>query len=63
MAMPRSRGASPSTRRPPIRTSPLVAVSSPATMRSSVVLPQPEAPSSTRNSWSRMVRSIVCSAV
>ena len=32
-------------------------------MRRSVVLPQPEAPSSTRNSWSAMVRSIACSAV
>ena len=32
-------------------------------MRSSVVLPQPEAPSSTMNSWSAMVRSIECSAV
>ena len=31
-------------RRPPIQTSPVVAVSSPAMMRSSVVLPQPEAP-------------------
>jgi hypothetical protein len=32
-------------------------------MRRSVVLPQPEAPSSTMNSRSAMVRSTSCSAV
>ncbi len=62
MAMPRSRGGRWSTRRSPIQTSPVVGVSSPAMIRSSVVLPQPEAPSSTMNSWSRIVRSIECSA-
>ena len=36
---------------------PDVTDSSPATMRSAVVLPQPDGPSSTRNSPSSMVRS------
>jgi hypothetical protein len=54
MAMPRSRGGNWSTRLPPIHTSPWVGLSRPAMMRNSVVLPQPEAPSSTMNSWSAM---------
>src|SRR5687768_7623586 len=61
--MPRSRGGSWSTRRPPIQTSPWVGVSSPAIIRRSVVLPHPDAPSRTMNSWSAIVRSIEWSAV
>ena len=49
--------AGPVTGCPATRTSPLVACSSPATMLSSVVLPQPLRPSSTTNSFSRIVRS------
>ena len=55
MAMPRARGGRWSTRRSPIQTSPALGVSSPAMMRRSVVLPQPEAPSSTMNSRSATV--------
>src|SRR5688572_11510777 len=63
MAMPRSRGGRWSTRRPPIHTSPWLGVSRPATILRSVVLPQPDAPSSTRNSWSAIVRSTEWRAV
>ncbi len=38
------------TARSPIRTTPSEISSSPATMRSAVVLPQPEGPTSTMNS-------------
>jgi len=55
MAMPRARGGtSPSMRTPPIRISPDVGRSSPAIMRSRVVFPQPEGPSKTKNSPSRI---------
>src|SRR6266480_2075810 len=56
MAMSRSIGASSLTILSPIRISPDVMVSSPATMRNVVVLPQPDGPTSTRNSLSRMLR-------
>ena len=43
MAIRRDRGGRPLTTSPPMRTSPSVGCSSPAIIRSSVVLPQPEA--------------------
>ena len=49
-AMSRLVGGSWSTRRSSMWISPLVTLSRPASMRSSVDLPQPEGPSSTRNS-------------
>src|ERR1019366_9145298 len=54
MAMSRSFGSSWLTTRSPMRISPLVIASSPATMRSSVDLPQPEGPTMTTNSPSAM---------
>src|SRR2546422_10564010 len=58
MAIPRARGGtSPSTRWSPMWISPEVARSSPAIMRSRVVFPEPEEPSRTRNSPSRIDRS------
>src|SRR3989442_1112948 len=58
MAIPRARGGtSPSTRWSPMCISPDVGRSSPAIIRSSVVLPEPEEPSRTRNSPSRIERS------
>src|SRR3989449_8216342 len=58
MAIPRALGGtSPSTRSPPMWISPDVGRSSPAIIRSSVVLPEPEEPSRTRNSPSRIERS------
>ena len=48
MAMSRSAGSTWLTTRPPIEISPPVIVSSPATMRSSVDLPQPDGPTSTQ---------------
>src|SRR5258708_4913008 len=47
--MSRSAGSIWLTTRPPMSISPPVMVSSPATMRSSVDLPQPEGPTSTQN--------------
>src|SRR5919106_47019 len=44
MATWRARGGRPLTTFPPISTSPSVASSSPAIVRSSVVLPQPDGP-------------------
>src|SRR5690349_18801839 len=58
MAMRRSAGASSLTRRPPMASSPAETVSSPAMMRSSVVLPQPEGPTKTQNSPSFTSRSM-----
>src|SRR3989475_8365864 len=56
--MPRALGGtSPSTRSPPMSISPDVGRSSPAIIRSSVVFPEPEDPSRTRNSPSRIERS------
>src|SRR5205823_3462284 len=57
MAMPRARGGtSPSTRWSPMWISPDEGRSRPAIIRSRVVLPEPEEPSSTRNSPSRIDR-------
>ncbi len=50
MAMSRSIGGSSFTTVSPIRISPEVIDSSPATIRSVVVLPQPEGPTRTMNS-------------
>src|SRR6195256_6484126 len=50
MAMSRSAGSISLTIRPPMSILPDVVVSRPATMRSSVDLPQPEGPTSTQNS-------------
>src|SRR6266496_1514619 len=58
MAILRALGGSPVTTRPPMSTSPAVGRSRPATVRSSVVLPQPDGPSSTRYSPSVVARSI-----
>jgi hypothetical protein len=57
MAMLRSIGGRSFTTSSPMRISPEVISSRPATMRSVVVLPQPEGPTSTRNSLSRISRS------
>src|SRR5215212_11374174 len=48
--MSRSRGATRLTTRSPIRISPSVTDSSPASIRRAVVLPEPDGPTSTRNS-------------
>ena len=48
--MSRSRGDTSLTRTPPMRISPEVICSSPASIRSAVVLPQPDGPTSTTNS-------------
>src|SRR3954467_11301138 len=58
MAMSRSLGGMSLTTRPPISTVPALGRSSPATMLSSVDLPQPEGPTSTVNSPLSMSRSI-----
>ena len=58
MAMFRSFGSSLFTTRPPIAMSPPPMLSSPATMRSRVDLPQPDGPSMTRNSPSAMAQSM-----
>ena len=47
MATPRAAGGRFVTSRPPISTVPSDAVSSPATIRRQVVLPQPDGPSRT----------------
>ena len=54
--MSRSIGGSSLTTFSSIEICPPVMLSSPATMRSVVVLPQPDGPTSTTNSWSRMSR-------
>ena len=51
------------TSSPPIRISPEVGSSSPAIMRSVVVLPQPEGPSSMKNSPSSTLKEEDCTAV
>src|SRR5213078_1848924 len=58
MAMSRSFGGMSLTIRPPISTVPALGRSSPATILSSVDLPQPEGPTSTVNSPLSMSRSI-----
>jgi hypothetical protein len=57
MAMSRSLGVSALTTRPPMAISPSLISSSPAIMRSSVDLPQPEGPTSTVNCPSSMEMS------
>src|ERR671924_376377 len=57
MAILRARGGSSLTTRPPMSTSPSVGCSSPAMVRSSVVLPHPEGPRRTRYSPSSVARS------
>ena len=54
MAMSRARGSRSFTTRPAIAIVPEVIASRPATMRSSVDLPQPEGPTMTMNSPSAM---------
>ena len=49
--------------RPPISTRPAVCVASPAMMRSSVVLPQPDGPSSATSSPSATVSETLSSAM
>ena len=58
MAIPRAVGGSPPTERPSISMSPVVNSSRPANKRSRVLLPQPDGPTSTRNSPEPMERSI-----
>src|SRR5450756_3093819 len=58
MAMSRSRGAMSLTTLSPMETVPEVMLSSPASMRSAVDLPQPEGPTSTTNSPSATTRSM-----
>src|SRR5215217_323571 len=60
MAMSRSWGSSSLTTRPSIAISPEVMSSSPAIMRSRVLLPQPEGPTKTMNSRSAIARSTPC---
>src|SRR3954447_5616603 len=62
MAMLRSAGPMPLTRRPAIRMSPAVAVSRPAIMRKVVVLPQPDGPSRQRTSPAPTSRSTASTA-
>ena len=57
MATSRSLGGTSFTTRPAMATVPEVISSSPAIMRSSVLLPQPEGPTSTMSSCSRISRS------
>ena len=59
--MSRSLGGTWLTTRPPIAISPPLMFSSPAIMRSSVDLPQPEGPTSTVNEPSAMSMSTPCS--
>src|SRR5262245_16035133 len=54
--MSRSGGARSLTTSPPINTSPAVASSSPAATRRTVVFPDPDGPTTTRNSPSGMTR-------
>ena len=53
----------PSTRRPSTRISPALRASSPATMSSSVLLPQPEGPTSETKEPGAMARSMGSSAL
>ena len=58
MAMLRSLGSTSFTRLPAMRISPSVVVSSPAIMRSTVDLPQPDGPTITTNSPSSIFTSV-----
>src|SRR5712691_11671829 len=60
MAMSRSFGATPLTTRSPIAIRPQEISSSPAIIRNSVDLPQPEGPTSTQNSPSSTPMSTPC---
>jgi len=60
MAMSRSFGATPLTTRSPIAIRPPEISSSPAIIRKSVDLPQPEGPTSTQNSPSSTPTSTPC---
>src|SRR5689334_21686605 len=60
--MPRSRGGRPLASSPPSSTAPLLGSSSPATIRSTVDLPQPDGPSSTMNSPSLTSRFTLSTA-
>src|SRR5947199_9157614 len=60
MAMSRSFGATPLTTRSPIAIRPPEISSSPAIIRKSVDLPQPEGPTSTQNSPSSTPMSTPC---
>ena len=62
-AVGRSRGAIPAIERPPIRTSPALGSTNPETAFRIVVLPQPEGPSSEKNSPAATSRSVGCTAV
>src|SRR5689334_2762878 len=57
MAMSRSFAITSFIRTPPMRSSPSLISSRPATMRNAVDLPQPDGPTSTRNAPSATVRS------
>src|SRR5205809_1576886 len=63
MAMLRFLGATSVTSRPSMRMLPEVTLSNPATMRSAVVLPQPEGPSRTMNSPGSTVSDSSCTTV
>ena len=56
--MSRARGGSALTTVPPMTISPLLMSSSPAIIRSSVLLPQPDGPTNTTNSPDRISRSM-----
>jgi hypothetical protein len=60
--MSRAFGESSLTTRPPISIVPEVGASSPATIRSAVVLPHPDGPTSTMNSPSATVWSSASTA-
>src|SRR5262252_1636481 len=60
MAQPRSRGSSRFTTLPPMAISPPEISSRPAIILRSVDFPQPEGPSTTRNSPSLTSRSMPC---
>src|SRR3954453_5603079 len=61
MAMSRCFGGTRLTTRPPIAISPSLISSSPAIIRSSVLLPQPDGPTSTVNSPSAISMLTPCS--
>ena len=62
MAMSRSLGSRSFTTLSPMRNSPDVIVSSPAIIRSAVDLPQPDGPTSTKNSPSATSSDSLCTA-
>jgi len=61
--MSRSLGSTSSTTRSPIRMLPAVLSSNPASMRKAVDLPEPDGPTNTMNSPSRISRSSASTAV